>query len=290
MSYRFRRGAIFALILSASALSAACGDVAETATSGSAGGGDAASTAATIVGPGSTGSAAGGEGGSGDGGGTTSPVGAGGEPSGSGGGDTGGADGGGGGDPAEACPDFANEVVDIAYGPGAGYGQEHFPSIVFGGPHGFGEMSGSLHVLALGNGGSITLGFTDRRIVDGQGADFIVFENAFWAGGDPDVPYAELGAVEVSADGETWIGFPCSALEAPFGSCAGWNPVYANVTDNDIDPLDATVAGGDAFDLADVGLAEARYVRIVDRADQGGVAGIFDLDAVAIVHGRCDAE
>jgi len=46
-------------------------------------------------------------------------------------------------------------------------------------------------------------------------------------------------------------------------------------------------AGGDAFDLADVGLAEARYVRITDRGDLGGLAGVFDLDAVGIVNLEC---
>jgi len=196
----------------------------------------------------------------------------------------------GGGAPTDPCPDFASEVVAVVYGPGAGFGQDDFPEVVFGGPHGGGELSGSLDVLSLGNGGSITLGFAERRIIDGEGPDFIVFENSFWAGGDPDLPFAELAMVEVSADGETWKTFPCAALSAPYGSCAGWRPIYANVDDNDIDPLDPAVAGGDAFDLADVGLSEARYVRIVDREDQGGLSGMFDLDAISIVHGVCDAD
>jgi hypothetical protein len=237
------------------------------------GGGDATDAAST----GSTGGA--GEGGAGD-----TSVGSGAGSS------TASGDEVGGGPPGDPCPDFASEVVDVAYGPGAGFGQADFPGIVLGGPRGAGNMAGSLDVLSLGNGGTITLGFAERRIVDGEGPDFIVFENAFWEGGDPDQPFVELGTVEVSADGESWETFPCSATSAPYGSCAGWEPVYANVDDNEIDPLDPAVAGGDAFDLADVGLAEARYVRIVDRADMGGVSGLFDLDAVAIVHGRCDAE
>jgi hypothetical protein len=64
--------------------------------------------------------------------------------------------------------------------------------------------------------------------------------------------------------------------------------VFANPATNTIDPLDPAVAGGDPFDLADLaggaGVSEARYVRITDRSD---LPGDFDLDAVAVVHGRC---
>jgi hypothetical protein len=178
--------------------------------------------------------------------------------------------------------------VDVTYGPGAGFGQGA-PEVVFGPPRGAGCCAGSLDVLSLGNGGAITVAFAGTRIVDGEGPDFLVFENAFWSGGDPEAPFAELGTVEVSADGETWFAFACDALEAPFGACAGHAPVYANAAENEIDPLDPVTAGGEAFDLADVGLAEARYVRIVDRADQTGFGGTFDLDAVGVVHGRCTA-
>jgi hypothetical protein len=51
-----------------------------------------------------------------------------------------------------------------------------------------------------------------------------------------------------------------------------------------IDPTDPATAGGDPFDLADLGLAAARYVRVTDRPGDGAV---FDLDAVSIVHPRC---
>ena len=44
---------------------------------------------------------------------------------------------------------------------------------------------------------------------------------------------------------------------------------------------------GDAFDLADLGLSRARYIRIQDTGsnDYAGLTGGFDLDAVAIVNG-----
>lgn len=274
---------------------AGCGDGTDVDDDDGSGGADASSTSANILtsSTAASGAPTSGDGGAGEGdegGGrntSSSDGGTGGDGGGSGGDSPAGS---GGGAPADACPDFASEVVAVAYGPGAGFGQDDFPDVVFGGPHGGGELSGSLDVLALGNGGSITLGFAQRRIVDGDGPDFIVFENAFWAGGDPDQPYAELATVEVSVDGETWQAFPCAALSMPYGSCAGWRPIYANLDDNDIDPLDPAVAGGDAYDLADLGLTEARYVRIVDREDQGGLSGMFDLDAISIVHGACAAD
>ena len=174
----------------------------------------------------------------------------------------------------------------MTYGASAGFGQDKLPCVVMGPPQGGGDLQGSLDVLSLGNGGSITLAFGGQTIVDGPGADFIVFENPFFAGGDPSAVFAELATVSVSEDGITWKTFPCDAVSPPYGSCAGWHPVYANPGTN-IDATDANVAGGDAFDLADLGLSAARFVRITDRVDQVGLAGAFDLDAVALVHATC---
>lgn len=187
----------------------------------------------------------------------------------------------------DPCSGFVVSVESVTYGPGAGFGQTEMPSVVFGPPDGGGALTGSLDVVSLGNGGTITLGFGAQTIVDGEGPDFIVFENPFFAGGDESSPFFELATVELSADGETWAAFPCRALEAPFGGCAGWQPVYAGPANPSIDPSDPEVAGGDAFDLAELGLAEARFVRLTDRVDQVGFQGAFDLDAVALVHSVC---
>lgn len=122
-----------------------------------------------------------------------------------------------------------------------------------------------------------------QTAVDGPGVDLLVFENAFEYGSGQ--VFAEPATVAVSADGETWFSFPCVAAQTPWGQCAGTHPVYANVDENDVDPTDPAVAGGDGYDLADVGLSEARYVRITDRGDL--TSSVFDLDAVAVVHGQC---
>lgn len=171
---------------------------------------------------------------------------------------------------------FITEVLEVEYGTGAGFGQESFPEIIFGPPVGYGEYRGSLDVLTLGEGGSITVGF-DILIPDGDGADIIVFENPF-------VGWLETGVVSASIDGETWFEWPCDAVDADnnFPGCAGVTPTQSH-PDNCIDARDPALAGGDAFDLADIGLSEAKYIRITDSG--ANTLGGFDLDAIAIVHG-----
>jgi len=99
--------------------------------------------------------------------------------------------------------------------------------------------------------------------------------------------HGELATIAVSPDGEEWFEYPCTATAAPYGACSGARVVYANPGANDIDPTDPLLAGGDPYDLADLGLSEARYVRVTDRADLEGAAGVYDLDAVAIVNPSC---
>ncbi|MFO0632285.1 MAG: hypothetical protein U0168_05480 [Nannocystaceae bacterium] len=166
----------------------------------------------------------------------------------------------------------------------ASFGHDALPEVVLGPPTPATGAGGSLEVASLGCGGRITLGFAGPGIVDGDGDDVIVFENAF---ATADGSFAEPAAVLVSDDGETWFGFDCDADGAADG-CAGVTPTAAR------DAHEATVvatAGGDAFDLAAVGLSHARWLRLVDRTREhwhgemwceGASAG-FDLDAVAAV-------
>lgn len=235
---------------------------------------------------------------SGDGGETTGPVGAAGAGgsagSSAGGSSSGGASGsagasaiGGSAGSAPECSYFATGSPAHEFGPGQNTNQAQFPGPVLGPPKGAGCCKGSLDVVSLGNGGSVTLEFGATTIVDEPGPDFIVFENAFYAGGDTEKPFAELMTVAVSDDGQSWTEFPCTVTAAPYGSCAGWHPTFANAAENTIDPRDPVTAGGDAFDLADIGVTSARFVRVTDRADIEGAAGVADLDAVAIVHPQC---
>jgi hypothetical protein len=143
-------------------------------------------------------------------------------------------------------------------------------------------------VLSLGSGGEIVLGFGERAIVDGEGPDFVVFENPFWPSGDKALVYAELGEISISDDGETWQTFACDTAGDGAGSfpgCAGFTPTL-KYDPLELDPLEPELTGGDAFDLADVGLSRASFVKIRDLGtlEAAGNSGGFDLDAVGIVH------
>jgi hypothetical protein len=182
---------------------------------------------------------------------------------------------------------YARGIVSFEPGEEAGFGEDDLPGVVLGPPDGRGELSGSLDVLSLGKGGNIVLGFVGLAIVDGEGPDLVVFENAFWPSGDPTLVFAEPGEVSVSEDGTEWHAFPCDAEGDGMGrfeGCAGWTPA-SEYDPNATVPLDPGVTGGDAFDLADVGVARARFVRITDVSNAGAEPSAgFDLDAVGIVN------
>ncbi|MBX3206104.1 MAG: cell surface protein [Labilithrix sp.] len=185
---------------------------------------------------------------------------------------------------------FVTDVVSFTPGPCAGFGAAQMPDVVLGPPVGAGDLAGSLDVVSLGVDGEIVLSFGANAIVDGPGADFIVFENAFYAGGNPSQPAADPGEVSVSEDGVTWETYECTpGAAAPYGKCAGWHSVHS-APGNGISPVDPATAGGEAYDLAELGLTRARFVRIRDKSTAAcegtpkpNSAG-FDLDAIAIVH------
>jgi hypothetical protein len=190
--------------------------------------------------------------------------------------------GGDGSDGVDPGPDpFADLVVSFEPGEGAGFGADLFPDVVLGAPTGAGD-AGSLDVLSLGRTGEIVLSFDDIGIVDGDGPDLLVFENPFTG-------WPETGHVAVSEDGETWHEWDCDPLdeEGGFPGCAGVGLVWTH-PDNDIDPTDPETAGGDAFDLAELGLERALFVRIRDSGANtyDGTSGGFDLDALAVVNGE----
>jgi hypothetical protein len=187
---------------------------------------------------------------------------------------------------------FITNVVSFTPGACAGFGASDVPAVIVGPPVGAGDTRGGLDVVSLGIGGEIVVSFGTNEIVDQPGPDFIVFENAFFAAGNPANPAADLAEVSVSADGTTWKTFPCNpGPSAPYGLCSGWKPVYS-APDNGISPIDVAKAGGEAYDLADVGLASAKLVRIKDlsKATCDGMPKPvnlgYDLDAIAIVHAK----
>lgn len=186
--------------------------------------------------------------------------------------------------PSDATSDpFADCVDELVAEGGVTFGHDALPDIVLGPPMGNGEHMGSMHVASLGCGGSITLAFDGAPILDGPGADLVIFENAFVAG---EQQFIEPGQVLVSEDGIDWYAFECDDQSGE--GCAGIAPVLAT---DAVTATDPARGGGDAFDLQALGIPEIRWVRIVDRTREhygdeiwcAGAAGGFDLDAVARV-------
>jgi len=186
-----------------------------------------------------------------------------------------------------ACQGHAVAVELFSPGANAGFGSTDMPDIVLGPPEGAGGGSGSLDVVSLGQYGEIILDVGNCEIVDGPGIDLIVFENPFYIAGDPLDPFHEFAAVGVGDDGVNFTEFTCDQSAYPFEGCAGVQPVFSNTT-NAISPFDVANAGGDAFDLATIGVSRARYVRIRDLGDKapGGTIAGFDLDAISVVNGE----
>lgn len=143
-------------------------------------------------------------------------------------------------------------------GPTLGRGPAFFPMNVLQGPAPEAtDTTPSVNgreICSIGLDGSIVLGLKQHVVVDGPGADIIIFENAFV--GPRGKLFAEPGAISVSKDMITWYDFPFDS--ASLHGCAGVTPTSG------ADPFDASVSGGDAFDLFDVGADSIRYIKIRD--------------------------
>ncbi len=216
-----------------------------------------------------------------------------------------------------SASEFATTIVQANLGPNAN--PSFPPANLLGGPLGGGLTNGSVDVVVLGTGGSITVGF-NVTIQDGPGADFLAFENGFSFVTPSDI-FAEVAFVEVSSDGVNFARFPSRyggppVQQPPFGTLpmgtfaglVGGMPGIANVATNVIPPEDPVRAGGEAFDLAElatdplvvggfVDLSAITQVRFVDAPegvsldslgnpiwDHGGASGSADLDAVVVVN------
>ena len=226
---------------------------------------------------------------------------------------------------------FADQLISFnPLDPNDAFGSDSLPQIVLGAPAGTGEFFGSTDVVSIHAkanedggqsapyGGSITLGFDDNIVVNGPGADFTVFENAFRLAGT-DTYWMEPAVVEVSADGLNFYRFPFDFvphfddeggldLRNPFSYSSGFagvKPVFSNA--GTPDPTNPALSGGDQFDLSaitEVNLSWIRFVRIISTGDNwlidvngdpvrhisetgaldGTATSGFDLDAITAVN------
>jgi YVTN family beta-propeller protein len=182
---------------------------------------------------------------------------------------------------------WADAVVSFTSGTGTGFGQNYFPNNILGPPdpdpllNEYNPSNKPQELLSLGENGEIILEFTDNYIIDGDGPDFTVFENVFYFFGTTD-PFIEAAFVAASMDGEIWYEFPWDT--ATWKGFAGATPMYDSQH-----PTDPSLSGGDQFDLADIGLTFAKYVKLTDLGilkQEGLFNGDFDLDAVVAINSR----
>ncbi len=187
---------------------------------------------------------------------------------------------------------FIDIVESFTPGEGQNTGQadEYFPANIFGPPdtNASGNTPSQVpeEILSLGLDGEIVIGFEDHLIVDGPGADFTIFENAFVNPINQKI-FAEPAVVSVSIDGEEFIEFPYD--EASLEGCAGTKPTNGNA-----DPFDPGQSGGNSFDLAEIGLQKIKWIKIrditravlenPDHEYYDPTLTGFDLDAVAGIH------
>ena len=164
--------------------------------------------------------------------------------------------------------DWANAVTSYAPAPGVA-GAWANSSFTLGAVSGDHFDVASLGDLASGGTpGRLTLHFANP-IRDLSGADFTVFENAFFQGTGAASLFAEFAYVEVSADGVNFARFPARSLTAAaVGQYGSIDPTDVfNLAGKHVNAFGAS--WGTPFDLADVGLVSVSYVRFVDIPGNG---------------------
>ncbi len=199
---------------------------------------------------------------------------------------------------------FADKVVSFSPLASGGYGASQMDGIVLGAPRGEGSYQGGLDVVSLHarvydgsgpGGGSIVLRFIDNIVVNGEGDDFTVFENAFYIGGSQERRWMEPAVVSVSQDGTTFYTFPYQYRPhfngdgsinyyVPYSyskGFAGISPVFSN--GGAPDPRDPAVSGGDSFDLSDLSGASLSWIQFI-RITATGDGWLQDIDGVPVRH------
>lgn len=140
-------------------------------------------------------------------------------------------------------------------------------------------------LVSLGDSGTAVLTFSNI-IYNGAGADFVVFENGFANGANPEEAFLELAFVEVSSDGINYTRFPATCLiDSVQTPMAG---TYLNA--RKINNLAGKYIGnyGTPFDLQelagtpDLDIDNITHIRLVDVVGSVGAHAQLDKNGVKI--------
>lgn len=136
----------------------------------------------------------------------------------------------------------------------------NFPNNIFGIPSRIATRtvpaSSPEEIEAIGINGEIIVGFKNKILRNGPGADFVIFENAFINQVTSTI-FAEPAIVSVSQDGINYFEFPYNS--ETLSGFAGISPTIGNQ-----DPFNPDVSGGDKFDIDILGLDYIKYIKIKD--------------------------
>lgn len=161
----------------------------------------------------------------------------------------------------------ADTVVSAPAQTGTGFGAAE---CLTNGVRGEGEFAGSLDVFSMnatGTGATVILAWDGKKITNGSGIDFVVFENAFKYISTPTKSFMEPVIVEVTQNDTTrttnqWCGFAPDFSNTPettysrepgkWSNFGGITPIKYNQESNALSAsaiFDQSQAGGDGFDL-----------------------------------------
>lgn len=165
------------------------------------------------------------------------------------------------GSDSDTTPFYLDMVVDAPCADdSAAYGN---PLLAANGVRGAGDGMGSLDVYSMrycddDTQKYVTLCKKGHRILNGPGADFVVFENGFRVASSENV-FMEPLVIFLSRDGVSWVPFPFDYIYSPeteysanplmWQGFGGIWPVFYHEEDNPVDPFNFGAAGGDQFDL-----------------------------------------
>lgn len=163
-------------------------------------------------------------------------------------------------------------------------------------------------VVSLGDGGNAILSF-HNSIFNGEGWDFVVFENGFANPEDEALAYLELAFVEVSTDGVKYVRFPATSYMHTDTQISNFGYVdakyYNNLAGKYIINYGTPFDLNDLKDSAGIDIDNINFVKIVDvvgslkdnyaQYDHLGnkindpwpslySSSGFDLDAVGVLH------
>jgi hypothetical protein len=166
---------------------------------------------------------------------------------------------------------------------------ENYPQNIFGLPSKNATLKVPVNapneILSIGIGGEIIVGFRGKKVVNIEGADFTIFENAFETF-DGSRIFAEPAEVWISNDGINYTMFQYEREN--LYNLAGKTPTLGVN-----DPFDPTASGGDSFDIAELGYDYITHIKIKDVSllaseldnenryyNPAALISGFDLDAV----------